>query len=108
MAAFLSLFAFIVLLLFTILFHEWGHYITARWAGIKASKFFIGFGPTIWSTRRGRPETYVGADGTTMTRPETEFGVKALPIGGFVRIVGMSIAEDGAPEDEPRSFTARL
>ena len=106
MAAFLSLFAFVVLLLFAIFFHEFGHFITARWAGIKASKFFIGFGPTIWSTRRGRIETLVGPDGATISRPETEVGIKAFPIGGFVKIVGMSPAEEVAPEDVPRSFNA--
>ena len=106
MAAFLSLLAFVVLLLFAIFFHEFGHFITARWAGIKASKFFIGFGPTIWSTRRGRIETFVGPDGATHSRPETEFGVKAFPVGGFVKIVGMSPAEEVSPEDEPRSFNA--
>src|SRR5690242_11443898 len=41
-----------------------------------------------------------------MTRPETEVGIKAFPIGGFVRIVGMSAAEEVSPEDEPRSFNA--
>ena len=106
MAAFLSLLAFIVLLLFAIFFHEFGHFITARWAGIKASKFFIGFGPTVWSTRRGRIETFVGPNGATQTRPETEVGIKAFPIGGFVKIVGMSPAEEVAPEDIPRSFNA--
>jgi membrane-associated protease RseP (regulator of RpoE activity) len=105
-AAFVSLVAFIVLLLFTILFHEFGHFITAKWSGIKASKFFLGFGPTIWSTRRGRVETFVGPTGAMESRPETEFGIKAFPLGGFVRIVGMSAAEEVAPEDEPRSFNA--
>jgi membrane-associated protease RseP (regulator of RpoE activity) len=105
-AAFLSLLAFVVLLLFAIFFHEFGHFITARWAGIKASKFFIGFGPTVWSTRRGRIETFVGPNGVVEERPETEFGVKAFPIGGFVKIVGMSPAEEVSPQDEPRSFNA--
>lgn len=102
----LGIFAFIVLMLYAIFFHELGHFVTARWAGIKVSKFFIGFGPTLWSTRRGRVEVSVGADGTRMTQPETEYGVKALPLGGFVKIVGMSAAEEIPPEDEPRAFGA--
>ncbi len=106
MAAFISVVAFVVLLLFAIFFHEFGHFITARWAGIKVSKFFIGFGPTVWSTRRGRVETFVGPNGATETRPETEYGVKAFPIGGFVKIVGMSPAEEVPLEDQPRSFGA--
>lgn len=104
MATFLGIAAFVVLLLFAIFFHEFGHFVTARWAGIKVSKFFIGFGPTIWSVRRGREETITGDDGAPLTRPETEYGVKAFPIGGFVKVVGMSPFEEVAPEDQPRAF----
>lgn len=106
MATLLGALAFVVLILFAILFHEFGHYITAQWAGIKASKFFIGFGPTLWSFRRGRTERYVDKDGAVRERPETEYGVKLLPIGGFVKIVGMSPFEELAPEEEPRAFGA--
>ena len=49
-----TLVAFVIALGSLILFHELGHYLTARWAGIKITNFFIGFGPTLWSTRRGR------------------------------------------------------
>jgi membrane-associated protease RseP (regulator of RpoE activity) len=104
MAGLLGILAFVVLMLFAIFFHELGHYVTARWAGIKVSKFFLGFGPTLWSFRRGRPETVADEDGKLITRPETEYGVKALPLGGFVKIVGMSPYEDLAPEDVPRAF----
>lgn len=98
--------AFAVLILFAIFFHELGHFVTARWAGIKVSKFFVGFGPTIWSVRRGRPETVTGPDRLPVTRPETEYGVKALPLGGFVKVVGMSPFEEVSPSDEARSFGA--
>jgi membrane-associated protease RseP (regulator of RpoE activity) len=98
--------AFVVLMLFAIFFHEFGHFITARWAGIKVSKFFIGFGPTLWSFRRGPLETIVTEDGRTITRPETEYGIKALPLGGFVKVVGMSPLEEVSLEDEPRAFDA--
>jgi membrane-associated protease RseP (regulator of RpoE activity) len=104
MATILGIAAFVVLLLFAIFFHEFGHFITARWAGIKVSKFFIGFGPTLWSIRRGRPETAPGPDGVPITRPETEYGIKAFPIGGFVKVVGMSPFEEVPPEDQPRAF----
>lgn len=65
---------FVVSLLAAIMLHEWGHLASARRFGIRADKFFLGFGPTLWSTRRG----------------ETEYGVKAFPLGGFVRIKGMT------------------
>lgn len=65
---------FIVSIIAAIMIHEFGHYLTARWFGMRADRFFLGFGPTLWSTQRG----------------ETEYGVKALPLGGFVRIKGMS------------------
>ncbi len=61
--------------------HEWGHFVTARWFGMRAERFFLGFGPTLWSMRRG----------------ETEYGIKALPLGGFVRIAGMSIGDTRQP-----------
>ncbi len=106
MAGALGVVVFIILILFVIFFHEFGHFITARWADIKVTKFFIGFGPTLWSYRRGRLETVTGEDGTPITRPETEYGVKAFPLGGFVKIVGMSPYEDVPASDEPRSFDA--
>jgi membrane-associated protease RseP (regulator of RpoE activity) len=73
-----------------VMFHEFGHFLTAKRAGMKATEFFLGFGPRLWSFRRG----------------ETEYGVKALPLGGYVRIIGMSGMEDVDPEDEPRTFRA--
>ena len=84
-----------------VMLHEFGHYFTAKRAGMKATEFFVGFGPRLWSFRRG----------------ETEFGVKAILLGGYVRILGMSNLEqpeqdpetgewrhDFRPEDEPRTF----
>jgi membrane-associated protease RseP (regulator of RpoE activity) len=71
-----------------IMLHEAGHYFTAKRAGMKVTEFFLGFGPRVWSFRRG----------------ETEYGVKAIPAGGYVRIVGMSNLEDVDPDEEPRTF----
>jgi len=98
--------AFVVLLLFAIFFHELGHYLTARWSGIKISQFFIGFGPTLWSRRGGRLEVVETPDGELVERPETEYGIKALPLGGYVKVLGMSPFEDVPPEEHPRSFQA--
>jgi membrane-associated protease RseP (regulator of RpoE activity) len=79
----------IVALLFSVMLHETGHFVAAKAFGMKVTRYFVGIGPTIWSTWRG----------------ETEYGIKALPIGGFVRIVGMNSLDDpDDPEDEPRSF----
>jgi membrane-associated protease RseP (regulator of RpoE activity) len=80
--------AIIVGIILMVMLHEAGHFIAARRAGMKASEFFVGFGPRLWSFRRG----------------ETEYGVKAIPAGGYVRILGMSNLEDVDPEDEPRTF----
>lgn len=82
---------FIVALLLMILIHEAGHFFTAKWFGIKVEEFFVGFGPRLWSVKRG----------------ETEYGVKALPLGGYVRIAGMNPFEEPAPEDIPRTFGAK-
>ena len=80
--------AFVVALLTSVMIHEAGHFVTARRFGMKATQFFVGFGPTLWSTRRG----------------ETEYGVKAIPAGGFVKIVGMTPLEQVEPGDEDRAF----
>jgi membrane-associated protease RseP (regulator of RpoE activity) len=79
---------FIYALLIVIMVHESGHFLVAKLFGFKATKFFLGFGPTLWSTQRG----------------ETEYGVKALPLGGFVKIIGMSPYEEIEPQDESRSY----
>jgi membrane-associated protease RseP (regulator of RpoE activity) len=60
-------------ILFSIAWHELGHFATARWFGIKVPEFMVGFGKTVWSKRVG----------------ETEFGVKAVPMGGYIRMIGM-------------------
>ena len=79
---------FVLALLVSVTLHEAGHFLTARRYGMKATQFFCGFGPTLWSFRRG----------------ETEYGVKAIPAGGFVKIVGMTQLEEVDPADEPRAF----
>jgi len=87
----LGIFLFAAAILFSIGLHEFGHFITAKKFGIKVEQFFIGFGPKIWSTRRG----------------ETEYGFKALPLGGFVRIAGMNPFEEVPEEDRGRIFKSR-
>ena len=85
---FLGMLAFVVALLLSVMVHEFGHFITARRYGMKVSEFFVGFGKRIWSVQRG----------------ETEFGVKAIPAGGYCKIEGMT-PNDQMPEgQEHRAF----
>ena len=86
--AFIGVLAFVVALLLSVMIHEAGHYLTARKFGMKVTEFFLGFGQKIWSTRRG----------------ETEFGIKAIPAGGYCRIVGMSSREELSEADQDRAF----
>ena len=78
----------IVALIVMIVLHEFGHFITAKRSGMKVTEFFVGFGPRLWSVRRG----------------ETEYGIKAIPAGGYCRIIGMTSAEELHPSDEPRAY----
>src|SRR4051794_41549506 len=81
--------AFALAILISVSLHELGHMITAKRYGMKVSQYFVGFGPTIFSFRRG----------------ETEYGLKAIPLGGFCKIVGMTPQDDDvAPEDQPRAM----
>jgi membrane-associated protease RseP (regulator of RpoE activity) len=82
---------FVVGVLIAIFLHELGHYMTARWTGMKATQFFIGFGPRLWSFRKG----------------ETEYGVRAAPLGAFVRIIGMNNMDEVPQEDEPRTYRSK-
>jgi len=70
--------------------HEFGHFITAKRAGMKVTDFFVGFGPVIWSTQRG----------------ETRYGVRAFLLGGYVKVPGMTWTETIEPDDERRTYRA--
>ena len=82
------IFVFVVGVVISIFLHELGHYMTARWTGMKVTQFFLFFGPRLWSFRRG----------------ETEYGVRALPLGAFVRIIGMNRMDEVDPADEGRTY----
>lgn len=83
--------AVILALPLMIMLHELGHFVTAKRSGMKVTEFFVGFGPRIWSFTRG----------------ETEYGVKAVPLGGYCRIIGMTNLEEVPPEDEPRAYRSK-
>jgi membrane-associated protease RseP (regulator of RpoE activity) len=81
--------AFALCILVSVSLHELGHMITAKRFGMKVTRYFVGFGPTVFSFHRG----------------ETEYGLKAIPLGGFCKIVGMTPQDDDVdPADEPRAM----
>lgn len=81
--------AVVVALIVMIMLHEFGHFVTAKWGGMKVTEFFVGFGPRLWSFRKG----------------ETEYGFKAIPAGGYVKIIGMNnLDKIEDPADEPRTY----
>ncbi|MCB0930579.1 MAG: site-2 protease family protein [Mycobacterium sp.] len=81
--------AFALAILVSVALHECGHMWVARATGMKVRRYFVGFGPTLWSTFR---RNKLGS---------TEYGLKAIPLGGFCDIAGMTPVEDLRPEDEP-------
>ena len=80
-------FSFVVMLVL----HELGHLLVARWSGMQVTEFFIGFGPQLWSLRRG----------------ECTYGVKAIPAGAYVRITGMTNLDEVDPAVEHRTYRAK-
>ena len=76
-----SLLIVIVAIIVMVMVHELGHFATAKWSRMKVTEYFVGFGPRLWSVRRG----------------ETEYGVKAIPAGGYVKIPGMTQPRGGRP-----------
>lgn len=84
-------FIFVLGLIVSVFLHEIGHFVTARWTGMKATQFFMGFGPRVWSTHR----------------KGVEYGVRAIPAGAFVRIIGMNNLDEVEPEDEPKAYRSK-
>ncbi len=78
-------------ILVMIMLHELGHFVTARWAGMRVTDFFVGFGPVLWSIKRG----------------DTRYGVRGFPLGGYVRVIGMNNLEEVAPEDEDNTYRSK-
>ena len=79
---------FVVGVLVSVLLHEVGHFWTARRSGMRVTQFFMGFGPRVWSTHRNG----------------VEYGLRAIPLGAFVRIIGMNSLDDVPAEDEPYTY----
>ena len=81
---------FFALIMASIALHEIGHLVPAKIFGVKVTQYFVGFGRTIWSRKRG----------------ETEYGFKMFPLGGYVRLVGMYPPEKQS--DKPKGWLTRL
>ncbi len=78
----------IACLVVIVMVHELGHFLAAKHGRMKVTEYFLGFGPRLWSFRRG----------------ETEYGIKAFPLGGYVKIPGMTSLEEIDPADEARTY----
>jgi membrane-associated protease RseP (regulator of RpoE activity) len=86
----IGIIVFVISIILVILIHEAAHFSVAKAFKIKVEEFFVGFGPRLYSRRRG----------------ETEYGVKAFVLGGYVKIAGMNPYEEISPEDYPRTYGA--
>src|SRR4051812_25425655 len=74
-----------------IIVHEGGHFLIARASGMRVDRFSIGFGPQLFSFKRG----------------ETTYQIAAIPLGGFVQIAGLNPGEEGIESDDPRAYPNR-
>ena len=83
----LGIVLFAVCIALSIALHEAGHMLTAKAFGMRVRRFFLGFGPTLASTKKG----------------ETEYGIAALPFGGFCDIAGMTAMDDLSAEEKPHA-----
>jgi membrane-associated protease RseP (regulator of RpoE activity) len=89
MLEFVGILIFALLIAGSIALHELGHLIPAKRFGVKVTEYMIGFGPTLWSRRRG----------------ETDYGLKAIPLGGYIRMIGMLPPSKDDPEGTARTMT---
>jgi regulator of sigma E protease len=80
--------SFLIVLGILIFVHEFGHFLVARWLGVGVTKFSFGFGPKLAGIRRG----------------ETEYLISAIPLGGYVKLVGENDAEEVSPEEQGKAF----
>ncbi len=84
--------AVILVLLVVVLVHEGGHFVLAKWAGVRVDEFAFGFGPRLWAHRRG----------------ETTYSLRAIPAGGYVKMAGMLGLEGEADAGERNFYRASI
>ncbi len=119
-----NLYAIILVVLglgFVIFIHELGHFLLAKWAGVKVEMFSIGFGPTLVSWRKGfglrfgtsardyASQIESASDATALAAAhdkygETEYSLRALPLGGFVKMLGEDSGSDEKKTNDPRAY----
>ncbi len=88
----MSIILFLIILVILIVSHEFGHFIVAKWSGIRVDEFAVGFPPRLWSKKKG----------------ETEYSINALPFGGYVKIFGENPDDESLRgPDHKRSLTAK-
>lgn len=92
MAYVIGVLVLVVGILVSIALHEVGHMVPAKRFGVRVSQYMVGFGPTLWSRTRG----------------ETEYGVKAVPLGGYVRLIGMYPTPEAVGNPPVRGFFSRM
>ncbi|WP_448629701.1 M50 family metallopeptidase [Cellulomonas soli] len=92
MAYLVGVLVVVVVLLASIGLHEVGHMVPAKRFGVRVSQYMVGFGPTLWSRTKG----------------ETEYGLKAIPLGGYVRLIGMYPPAEAVGDPQPRTAFGRL
>lgn len=92
MAYLIGVLVVVVVLLASIGLHEIGHMVPAKRFGVRVSQYMVGFGPTLWSRTKG----------------ETEYGLKAIPLGGYVRLIGMYPPAEAVGDPKARTFLGRL
>src|SRR5580704_4972599 len=83
-----SLLAFVIILVPLVVFHEFGHFIFAKIFGVKAEVFSVGFGPKLWKKQMG----------------ETQFCISAIPLGGYVKLLGEDMESEIPPEEQQRAL----
>lgn len=92
MAYAIGVLVLVVGILVSIALHEVGHMVPAKRFGVRVSQYMVGFGPTLWSRTRG----------------ETEYGLKAIPLGGYVRLIGMYPTAEAVGNPPVRGFLSRM
>src|SRR5438067_429915 len=110
--------SFILLLLgfgFVVVWHDLGHFLAAKWAGVKVEQFAVGFGTAAFSWRRGMGFTW-GSSGKKLEAMsaeeqakygETEYRINWLPLGGYVKMLGQDDMRPGALSNDPRSYNMK-
>ena len=85
----MNLLYFLLMIIPLVLVHEWGHYVAARWFDVKCERFAIGMGPVVAAFQHG----------------ETQFSIRAFPLGGYVYMVGMQPDDEVDDSDRGRALT---